>query len=508
MQVTHLSEAKYLSATTHIRSVVKHKGNFSRSLPDPILYLSQALGLINLYSHQQQCHLINLFLMANSSSSFIQALFIYRLRLIQFNFLIPISPLLGTHLISWPTYLAGLEDKRGKVRPHLWYLDLQQRITLSDSTNRLIERYFTALPASALTSTTELQPCNSSSRTLRNWIVTLNNYSLPVFGKQLTIQPASDTNTIVHWVDPSCVDSPGNIITLTPCPGCDSHTPLPTGGQRTSAAILLRCTQRISTLHSLILPTQNERIRQSTSTVTSLYTWADIEDSVRLYYNRWDMAPDYSPVESISMVPPNVPTAAASAELVFVNSPLFPASDSCYKFIQMDLLSTWVPRMSLWDGLGFKIVHDASFYGSITSYAHGIIKDWPSSSRAEAAAVYAALTVTPSNSTVKIYTDFQTAIDGLRLCASSSYTNSRIYYKTTNFELWAIIETLITSNRLTVLLIKVKAYSNNYWNDFADSLANTAHTSSSAVLIFDMDQASPHDFVLVYDDVVCESNPR
>ncbi|CAB4431131.1 unnamed protein product [Rhizophagus irregularis] len=565
MQVTHLSEAKCLSAT-------------------PVLYLSQALGLINLYSHQQQCHLTNLFLMANSSFSFIQALFIYRIRLIQFNFVIPISPLLvqdwsiwsslfsfkkdyiactlaflastpfhlihtslsslpnltlseghtplyecitpkiykssrsyfqrkqlfylsqlitpqGTHLILWATYLAGLEDKRGKVRPHSWFLDLQRRITIPDSNDRLIERYITKLPILALPSAVELQPCSSTSSTLRNWIVTLDDYGLPVFGKQLTIQPASGTSTIVHWVDPSYVDSPENIITLTPCPGCDAHISLPIG-RRNPTDPLPRCTQKISTLHSLILDTHNERICHSTITITSPYTWADIEHSVRLYYNRWDMAPDYSPVDSISVVPPIVPTPASSAELVFANSPIFPASDSCYKFYtDGSLINLGSPDVSMgWSWV--QIVHDAGFYDSIASYAHGVIKDWPSSSRAEAAAIYAALTVTPPNSTVKIYTDFQTAMDGLRLCASSSYMNSRIYYKTTNFELWAIIERLITSNCLIVLPIKVKAHSNDYWNDFADSLANTAHTSSSAILISGMEQASPHDFVLSYDDVI------
>ncbi|CAB4403194.1 unnamed protein product [Rhizophagus irregularis] len=155
-----------------------------------------------------------------------------------------------------------------------------------------------------------------------------------------------------------------------------------------------------------------------------------------------------------------------------------------------------------------QVVHDAGFYSSVATHAHGVIKDWPSSSHAEAAAIYAALSVTPPDSTVKICTDSQAAMDGLRLCALSSYMNSRVYYKTTNFELWAIIEKLIISKRLNVLPIKVKAHSNDYWNDFADSLANTAHTSSST-LISGMDQASPHDFVLLYDDdVVCESNPR
>ncbi|CAB4436125.1 unnamed protein product [Rhizophagus irregularis] len=591
MQVTHLSEAECLTATRHIRSVVKHKGNFSRSLPNPILYLSQALGLINLYTHQQQCHLTNLFLMANSSSSFIQNLFIYRLRLIQFSLVIPISPLLvqdwsiwsslfsfkkdyiactiaflastpfhlrqtslsslpnltvfeghtplyecmtpkifkssrsyfrrkqlfylsqlvtpqGTHLISWATYLAGLVDKRGKVQPHSWFLDLQRNITIPDSNDRLFDQYFNQLPLSTLPSIIELQPCNPTSNTLKRWIVTLDDYGLPTFGKQLAIQLARGTSNIVHWVDPSCVDSPGNIITLTPCPGCDAHDASLSIGNRNSTDPLPRCTRQISNPHSLILETHNEKILHSTTTITSPFTWADIEDQVRLHYSKWDMiTPDFSPIDATSMAPPSALTAATSAELVFADSPIFPSPDSCYKFYtDGSLINLGTPEVSMgWSWV--QIVHDAGFYGSIASHAYGTIKDWPSSSRAEAAAIYAALTVTPPDSTVKIYTDSQTAMDGLRLCASSSYMNSRIYYKTTNFELWAIIENLIIINRLIVLPIKVKAHSNDYWNDFADSLANTAHTSSS-ILISGMDQASPHDFVLSYDDVVCESNPR
>ncbi|GBB98828.1 hypothetical protein RclHR1_33330002 [Rhizophagus clarus] len=76
MQVTHLSAADCYVATRSIRSLVKHKANFSRSLPNSIFYLSHALGLINLSSHLVQCHVNNLFLMANSSTSFIQRLFI------------------------------------------------------------------------------------------------------------------------------------------------------------------------------------------------------------------------------------------------------------------------------------------------------------------------------------------------------------------------------------------------------------------------------------------------
>ncbi|GBB98229.1 hypothetical protein RclHR1_31770001 [Rhizophagus clarus] len=46
MQVTHLSATNCYVATRSIRLLVKHKANFSRSLPNPILYLSHALGLL------------------------------------------------------------------------------------------------------------------------------------------------------------------------------------------------------------------------------------------------------------------------------------------------------------------------------------------------------------------------------------------------------------------------------------------------------------------------------
>lgn len=59
--------------------MVKHKAKLS-------LFLSQALGLINLFVHQQQYHITNLFLLANSSSPFMRSLFMYRLHFIQIHF--------------------------------------------------------------------------------------------------------------------------------------------------------------------------------------------------------------------------------------------------------------------------------------------------------------------------------------------------------------------------------------------------------------------------------------
>ncbi|GET65860.1 ribonuclease H-like domain-containing protein [Rhizophagus irregularis DAOM 181602=DAOM 197198] len=557
MQVTHLSESDCHLITRSIRSVVKHKANFSRSLPNPILFLSQALGLINLFAHQRQCHITNLFLMANSSSFFVQSLFIYRLRLIQYNFLIPISPLLikdwsiwsslfsfkkdyiactialltstpfhllhtqlskllnlslldgrlitsqGTHLISWKAYYDNLIGRRGPGRIPYWYKDVQQVTTIPNSNNRLLDHFITTHMNDSLFY--ELEPCLSSPPTTKNWIVTLDDLSSPIFGKQLLVQASRGTCSIVHWISPDCDSSPGDLIRLSPCPGCAAHTPLPPSKKRN--ADLTLCTPTVFLQHSLILPTNNERIRRNTSEVTSPLTWADIEDGVRLYYSRLEFDSDPPSIDTVVASAPPV-TIESSAAAVFANSLLVTSSDSRYIFFtDGSLINLGTPDVSMgWSWM--QIVPDAGFPNLIATYAHGLIRDNPSSSQAEAAAIYAVLTISPRDSEVTIYTDSQTAIDGLRSYSSFVYLNSRLYYKTTNFELWAIIERTILSKNLTVFPVKIKAHSGNYLNDFADSLANTAHTASSSILISEMDLASAHDFVLVYDnDVVCESNP-
>ncbi|GBC19756.2 ribonuclease H-like domain-containing protein [Rhizophagus irregularis DAOM 181602=DAOM 197198] len=304
----------------------------------------------------------------------------------------------------------------------------------------------------------ELEPCLSSPPTTKNWIVTLDDLGSPIFGKQLLVQASRGTCSIVHWVSPDCESLPGNLIRLSPCPGCAAHIPLPPSKKRN--ADLTLCTFTVSLQHSLILLTTNKRIRCNTSEVTSPFTWADIEDGVRLYYSSLDFDFDSTSVDTV-VAPATPVTIESSAAAVFANSPLVVSPDSRYIFFtDGSLINLGTPDVSMgWSWM--QIVPDAGFPNSIATYAHEVI----------------------------IYTDSQTAINGLQSCSSSVYSNSRLYYKTTNFELWAIIEQTILSKNLTVSPIKVKAHSGNYLNDFADFLANTAHTASSSILISGMNLA-------------------
>ncbi|CAB5379718.1 unnamed protein product [Rhizophagus irregularis] len=186
--------------------------------------------------------------------------------------------------------------------------------------------------------------------------------------------------------------------------------------------------------------------------------------TARPWPSRLDFASEFSPADIIAALAAPT-TVESSAAAIFANSPLVISAESRYIFFtDGSLINLGTPNVFMgWSWM--QIVPDAGFPNSIATYVHGIIQDNPSSSRAKAAAIYTVLTIFPRDSEVTIYTDSQTAIDGLRGCSSFVYLNSQLYYKTTNFKLWAIIERTILSKNLTVLIVKVKAHSGNYLNN-------------------------------------------
>ncbi|PKY33909.1 hypothetical protein RhiirB3_453205 [Rhizophagus irregularis] len=375
-----------------------------------------------------------------------------RLRSLQLYYLSQFITPQGTHMITWNVYLSNLSSKKGhRTLPHKWFSDIHECVTIPNSNFLLLDQF--------------------SSDAIPFKILSKQQYSCK----------------IVHWTS-DCVTKPNDVITLSPCPSCSKHVPVTHTKSNLTDVTPLCIIPKLSPLRSLLLPTLQERIRHDTTIITSPFTWADLDETVRSYYGRLDIQPNFSQVDVV--IPPSfslLPSEDEAASIAFAASPLATPSDNHYCFYTND---------------------GASFFQSIATYAHGIIHNWPFSTRAEIAAIHAALTVTPPSSTVTIYTDSQYSIDGFRLCATFSYSNSRLYYKTTNFELWAIIEHLISSKSLSVTAVKVKGHSGNFYNDYADSLANSAHTSSSAILLSDLDHVSPHDFMLFYDDILCESNPR
>ncbi|PKK55730.1 hypothetical protein RhiirC2_801644, partial [Rhizophagus irregularis] len=123
----------------------------------------------------------------------------------------------GTHLLSWSVIYANSIQKRGNARIPNWYKDLSTNVTIPDKSGLLQERFITEQrPMSQIQK--ELTPCAPPSGYKKNWIVTSNNDGLPIFGKQIQIQPKHSTCTIVHWTS-DCLSRPSDLIVLQPCPG-------------------------------------------------------------------------------------------------------------------------------------------------------------------------------------------------------------------------------------------------------------------------------------------------
>jgi len=93
---------------------------------------------------------------------------------------------------------------------------------------------------------------------------------------------------------------------------------------------------------------------------------------------------------------------------------------------------------------------------------------WPSSTRAELAAIFIALLTAPSHACITIHTDSLCAIQVLN---KDNHTHTRHWLKTTNVSWISKITTVIKEKSLNVSYVKVKGHSDNLYNDLADALA-------------------------------------
>ncbi|PKK59946.1 hypothetical protein RhiirC2_857096 [Rhizophagus irregularis] len=450
MQVMHLFEAKCSVATSSVRSLVKHKAKLSRFTPNAILYLSQALDYIAstiallmitpfrllragfasmpdmTYSHGHtpiyQCF-----------SSEVFKTNLMRLRKCGLFYLFQLLTLQGTHLIFWSVIYSHSVQKLGNARISKWYKDLSANVTSPNCPILLLDQYMTTLPSSLAAK--ELTLCTPLVSHKKNWIVTLDTDDHLLFSKQLQFQPVHSTCIIVHWIS-NCISCPSDLITLKPYSSCflDINKSSYLKKSVTTNSVAYSCT--IPLLQSMILPIQKTSIMKYTTQIASTVSWAEIMTS---YFYRFNISSDYSTTDpSALLLMTDLDSSATSlftADDIVTSTPIILSSDSHYMF--------YTDRSLI--NLGLSDV-----------------------SMAEAAVLYTALSTTPVNSVVHLYTDSQTAINDLKQCSLLTYSNSRLQSPL----------------------------------QFADSLANTAYVSNESVLISRLDLAAVHDFILVYNGIV------
>jgi ribonuclease HI len=100
------------------------------------------------------------------------------------------------------------------------------------------------------------------------------------------------------------------------------------------------------------------------------------------------------------------------------------------------------------------------------------ITDWPSSCRAELAAIILAVLTVPQKSRVEIVTDSASCISTFnRLIKPDPKRTTRRWMKEKNWSLWMRLIEIIRRKKIQVNLKKVKAHSGEYLNDKVDRLA-------------------------------------
>ncbi|GET66235.1 RNA-directed DNA polymerase from mobile element jockey-like isoform X1 [Rhizophagus irregularis DAOM 181602=DAOM 197198] len=172
----------------------------------------------------------------------------------------------GTHMITWNVYLSNLSSRKGhRVLPHKWFNDIHNASLFQ-------------VP------------------TLSFWIGSLLMLFLPI---STWFPPL-----IVHWTS-DCVTRPNDVITLTPCPGCSKHVPVTHTKSNPTDVTPLCIIPKLSPLRSLLLPTTQERIRHDTTTIASPFTWADLDETVRSYYGRLDIQPNFSQEDVVTLPSPS-----------------------------------------------------------------------------------------------------------------------------------------------------------------------------------------------------------
>jgi ribonuclease HI len=137
------------------------------------------------------------------------------------------------------------------------------------------------------------------------------------------------------------------------------------------------------------------------------------------------------------------------------------------------------------------------------------IERWCSSNRAELAAILMALLISPSNSTINIFTDCKSVIDHYSTLISHSVISPRLIFKgSTNNLLWSMIMDIVTINSLNVTFHKIKAHSGDYYNDFVDNLARTSHSYNNLSISFLPSHISTIRYFPLWNNIIIEPNLR
>jgi ribonuclease HI len=424
----------------------------------------------------------------------------------------------GAFLLSWKDIKKSLCNKRG--RKPKWITFLEEHILINPNSRRLS---FT-IPNPVIVNPQVSRPRaiahnNRPVRSPFQWITYWSpSHSDVIYGriKELTHHPGHPQMAYIqHYIrrdtpsSSSTTASPHSTTNiLIPCQGCSLDEPYYLGDIHVPCKTSLISGHCINIHVSVHDKHKNKQFQSYRTTKPHTHYRALAFHDYRLRVPAKNLPTPFQPSSLME--------GETSSNKFLINSILLPVAHFDRLITLSDELSSYQVLEFYTDGSLIRLNTNSYMgYGWIfssdsslnISYSGSAIH-WASSTKAEILAILTALIVCPQGSTVDIYTDSACAISTFNSLHDPKLTPRR-FQKINNVLLWQAIKHIIVILNLKVSLHKVKAHSDNIYNDMADNLAKQAardHTFFTSVSVKGLPEQLGH--LTFNNDVIIDRNIR
>jgi exonuclease III len=426
----------------------------------------------------------------------------------------------GRKILSWDDINSRFPPpRRHSHKQPEWYDILKDAVTMDSTTDRLDPAFcvdIDYLPSPVI------PIIGPTPRTRRDWVASWSSdLNRPLYGRVIDKKP-NDTMVIEHWlpyITTTATTPTSNPPIILPCQGCN----LKHRSQRPrvqpfaceilvpiSGAILLPLKKNTKTLHG----------REAADGFPLASSLHEIAAKAKLNYDDTKelSTPSFSPILAFQHP---LQQDFDSITCNIFNSDEFKAAVSFFEDFCSDITDCEVHAFT--DGSYINANSAAAKMGCGWTISNSYLSTsfftfncsislWPSSSRAEIAAVYTLLAALPHNIELFLYIDNQGVIDNLTTILVNDLSTVKLCSVRKNYLFWSGIRKLINEKHLTITLTKVKGHNKDdlspykKLNDLADSEAKKGNYSSNQLVW--TDYTSSNSVVATFNSLPIELSLR
>jgi exonuclease III/ribonuclease HI len=433
-----------------------------------------------------------------------------QLRNMSIIFLDQLTTLDGKSLLHWKDIMRKEFIDKQSFKTPFWFYQLSDKVFLNyESNNRLIKEEY-RIEATNLKGNKLTFPLLNDIK--KDWIVIWNFIiNRPIYGKIIKKNKRDNTIVIAHWIAQD-----DQLISTYPiiheCKGCNINNPDFNLVTNTTGEHIYKCTNLYTATDAIkIVCSKSKKISDTEYLIeTPLFeadAWAQYH--MEFFYKKRpfldiniDNTSDINNlpnIDSNNLLIKFTERGPIQKELYLIQSQLTDEKELHF-YTDGSVIDLGKESMSM----SFALIQTHPRAPSVNFKA--LLENWPSSTRAETAAIATSLLLVPKNCYVKIFLDSQAAIN--HFYNNLMINSPREFFKENNNLIWEIIREVIKCNNLFVNLVKVKAHSGDFYNEQVDKLAKSAHNSLQLPLHFVSNNLTYINVFPKWNNIKIENNLR